>query len=49
MAILTTGVLRELIENLPNDYEVMYDNKKTISPIEDKIEIDVSNRKIILK
>ncbi|MBR5503956.1 MAG: hypothetical protein IKV87_05905 [Methanobrevibacter sp.] len=42
MAILTIEVLKKIIENIPDDYTVEYDNKKTISPIEDKIEIDIT-------
>ena len=49
MSVLTIEVLKKIIGNLPSDYEVVYDNKKTISPVEDRIEIDVGNRKIILK
>ena len=49
MAILTIDVLKKVIENLPSDYAVEYDNGTTISPIEDKIELDVSNKRIIFK
>ena len=49
MAILTIEVLKKLIENMPNDYTVEYDNGKTIAPIEDEVEIDVSGKRIIFK
>ena len=49
MAILTIGVLKKLIENMPDDYTVEYDNEETIAPIEDKIEIDVSGKRVIFK
>ena len=34
---------------MPECYTVEYDKESTIAPIEDKIEIDVSNKRIILK
>lgn len=37
MAILTVEILKKLIENIPDNYTVEYDNKKTISPIGDKV------------
>ena len=49
MAILTIGVLKKLIENMPDDYTVEYDNEVRIAPIEDKIEIDVSGKRVIFK
>ena len=49
MAILTIEVLKKLIENILDDYTVEYDGEVTIVPIEDKVEIDVSNKRIILK
>lgn len=35
MAILTVGILKNLIENIPDEYTVEYNNKTTISPIGD--------------
>ena len=49
MAVLTIEVLRKVIDNLPTEYTVEYDNGTTISPIEDKIELDVSNKRVIFK
>lgn len=48
MAILTIGVLKKLIENMPDEYTVEYDKEETIAPIEDKMEIDVSGKRVIL-
>ena len=49
MAILTIEVLKKIIENIPKDYVVEFDNKKTTFPIDDKVEIDISNKRLILK
>ena len=49
MAILTIEVLKKLIENMPDDYTVEYDNGGSIAPIEDKVEIDISGKRIIFK
>ena len=46
---MTIGVLKKIIENIPEDFTVECDNKTTIVPLEDKIEIDVSNRRLIFK
>lgn len=49
MAILTIEILKKLIDNMPNDFTVEYDNKTTISPIDDKVEIDISGKRLIFK
>ena len=49
MAILTIKVLKNLIESIPDDYTVEYDKEVTIAPITDRIEIDVSGKRIIFK
>lgn len=49
MAILTIEVLKKLIENIPDDYTVEYDKETTIAPITDKVEIDVSGKRLIFK
>ena len=49
MAILNIEVLKKLLENLPEDYTVEYDNDTTIAPLSDKIEIDISGKRLILK
>lgn len=49
MAILTIEVLKNLIESIPDDYTVEYDKEVTIAPITDRIEIDVSGKRLIFK
>lgn len=50
MTTLTIETLKELIEYLPDDYTVEYKNKKDIlSPINDIVEIDAGNERLILK
>ncbi len=49
MAILTVGILKKLIENIPNDFTVEYDKETTIAPIDDIVEIDISGKRLILK
>lgn len=49
MAILTIDVLKKLIENVPDDYTVEYDKEATIAPITDRVEIDVSGKRLIFK
>ena len=43
--IITSEVLREILEKLPDDFEVWYNNV----PVTDLVEIDVSGKRIILK
>ena len=40
--ILTSDILRKFLMAVPDDFTIEYGNKKTIVPIEDKIEIDIS-------
>ena len=49
MAILEISVLKEIIEKVPEDFEVEFDDRDTIHQISDKVEIDVSGKKLILK
>ena len=49
MDILTIKILKEVIENLNDNYIVEYDNEVTVVTIEDKIMIDVSNQRIIFQ
>lgn len=49
MAILTIEVLKNLIENIPDDYTVEYNKEVTIAPITDRIEIDISGKRLIFK
>ena len=49
MTGLTIEVLKKIIEHIPDNYTVEFDNGKTASAIDDKIEVDVSLEKLILK
>ena len=49
MAILTIEVLKKIIENIPEDYTVEYDKEVTIAPIDDRVEVDVSGKRLIFK
>ena len=49
MAILTIGLLKQIITNIPDEYEVEYDKKETIAPIVDRVEIDIDAKMLILK
>ena len=49
MTTLTIDVLKKIIENMPEDYTVEYDKEVTIAPISDKVEIDISNKRLIFK
>lgn len=48
MAILKIEVLKKIIENIPDDYDVEFYNGTTV-PISDKVEIDVSGKRILFK
>ncbi|MBQ3407998.1 MAG: hypothetical protein IJH12_02185 [Clostridia bacterium] len=49
MTTITIEVLKKIIENLPDDYNVEFDNGKNKLQIADKVEIDVGLKKLILK
>ena len=49
MAILNIEVLKKIIENVPEDYDVEFYNGTTNVPLSDKVEIDVSGKKILFK
>lgn len=49
MTTITIEVLKKIIENIPEDYDVEFDNGKNIFQIADKVEIDVGLKKLILK
>lgn len=48
MAVLTIETLKKLIDNIPDDFTVEYDNKTIIVPIYDTVMIDMSRKKLIL-
>ena len=49
MTAITIEVLKKIIEHIPDDYEVQFNDGKNKYSIDDKIEIDVSLEKLILK
>lgn len=49
MAILKNEILKQLIENVPDEFTIEFDNGTTIVPITDKVEIDISNKRVIFK
>ena len=48
MAILEIKVLKEIIEKVPEDYEIEFTSGKNIFKLCDKFEIDVTEKKIRL-
>ena len=42
MTSLSIEVLKKIVENIPDDYTLEFDNGKTTYNIDDKVEIDVS-------
>ena len=49
MDILTVGVLKQILDKVPEDYTVEFKNKTTIMPIDDKFEIDIGGKRILFK
>lgn len=49
MTALDIETLKKIIEHIPDNYVVEFDNGKSKSSIDDKIEIDVGLEKLILK
>lgn len=47
--ILEIKVLKEIIENVPEDYEIYFTGGKNVFSLSDKFEIDVSQKKIIFQ
>lgn len=43
--IINAATLNEVLDKCPGEYEIFYNNV----PVSDKVEIDVSGKKIILK
>ena len=46
---MTIENLKKLIENIPNDFTVEFDKGNTTAPVDDKVEIDISGKKLIFK
>lgn len=49
MTPITIDVLKRIIEHVPDDFKVEFDDGKTISSIDDKVEIDIGLKKVVLK
>ena len=49
MAILNIEVLKKIIENIPEDYDVEFYNGTTNVQLSDKVEIDVSGKRTLFK
>lgn len=47
--IMNAATLKEILDHIPGEYEIEFINKNIPYPISDKVEIDVSNQKLILK
>ena len=47
--IITAEVLLSILEKVPGDYEIVFNNNGVEQFVQDKIELDVSGKKIILK
>lgn len=41
--------LKKIIENIPDDYEIEFNDRKGNHIISDKIEIDISGKKLIFR
>lgn len=46
LAVLEIKVLKEIIEKVPEDYEILFNNGKNNFKLNDRFEIDVSQKKI---
>ena len=49
MSVLEVKVLKKIIENIPDDYKIVFDDGKKTNNVNDKFEIDVSLQQLILK
>ena len=51
MEELTIGVLKQIIEHVPDDYKVFYvkSGRNVTTPLLDNVTIDISEKKIIFK
>lgn len=46
---ITVDVLKEILDRVPGDFEVEYMKDDISHPISDRVEVDISCKKIILK
>ena len=49
MDILDIATLKKIIEKVPEDFDLEFDDRNTTHKISDKVEIDVGEKKLILK
>lgn len=49
MTELTIEVLKKIIEHIPDNYKIYFDDGKNNSIISDKFEIDVGLERLVLK
>ena len=49
MDILDIATLKEIIEKVPEDFDIEFNDRNITHQISDKVEIDVSGKKLILK
>ncbi|WP_296874583.1 hypothetical protein [uncultured Methanobrevibacter sp.] len=49
MVALTIEVLKKIIENIPEDYEIMCDSGKDVFKLSDKIMVDITEKTLIFK
>lgn len=47
--IITVDVLSEILDKVPGDYEVEFVKDGISYPVLDKVEVDVSGKKFVLK
>ena len=47
--IITAEVMKNILANVPGDYELEFVEENISYPVSDKVEIDVLGKKIILK
>lgn len=49
MDVLDIATLKKIIEKVPEDFDVEFNDRKSTHQISDKVEVDVSGKKLILK
>ena len=49
MTVLDIETLKKIIDRIPEDYEIEFNDRNSTHKISDKIEVDVSEKKLILK
>jgi len=50
MAVLKIEVLKEIVEKLPDDFEVEFkDREDSVFPVSDEITVKIDDKKLVLK